>query len=77
VSSLKDNAWSSFPPVGIDSDGIICECTLNDRRCNSNGELVVQGVLYVCGDEMNADVDKNDLFCDTLGKMKDGGCLSL
>ena len=79
VLSVKDEVQSCLPPMGLVFDGIVCGCLvckLSSRLRDSNGELVVRGVLS-CGDGMDVHADANDLFHNALGKTKEGGCLSL
>ena len=77
--SLKNDSWSSLPTVRFVFDGIVHGCSLcvsRSVRCSDpNKELVVQGLLSAWSDEMRADVD--DLFNDTLGKTREGGCPGL
>ena len=80
VSSLKDNARPCLLPVGSVSDGADCRrslCALNDRRSNSSRELVVRGMLYVCGDGMNMEAVADDSFNGVLRRIKEGSCPSL
>jgi len=83
VLSFKDDARPSLPPVRSAFDGIVCRCllcslcTFGGRRSGSNGQDEEQGVLSICGGEMNVDVATNDLFHNKLGETKGRGCFSL
>jgi len=76
VSCIKDNAQPSLPPVGLVFDGIDggrSLCTLNGRRCDSNGQYGEQGVLSIWDVEINPDMGANDFFDVMLGKTREGG----
>ena len=61
---LKDDVWSSLPPVGSFFDGVVCGhalCTSSCRCCNSSRQYEDRGVLTIWDDKMDVDVNVDSL----------------
>ena len=76
MSSLRNDARLSFPPVGSVSDGVDngrSLRSLTSKRWESNGQCGERGALCTWDDGKDGDPGVNDVFHDALGKTKERG----
>ena len=74
VLGLKDNVWSSLPPVGSFFDDVVCRhalCMLSCRCCNSSRQYEDRGVLTIWDDETDVDASVDSLSNAALVKTKE------